>query len=350
MFEDMTYESILKRVLDAVSSNVDKRQGSVIYDAVAPACAELAQLYIALENTVNSAFADTAPREYLVLRARERGIEPYPATYSLCRGVFNMDIPIGTKFSIDKINFIAERKTGNYEYEMRCETAGEEGNRHLGKLIAVDYIDGLETAALTEVLVPGEEEEDTEDFRTRYFDSIRNTGFNGNKADYISWAKTVEGVGQAKVERAYKGGGNVRLILADKNNEPASAELLGKVKEKLDPRAYEGLGEGVAPIGHRVLVEAAVKYPVNVSVTLKLKSGYSISGIKPSVMKKIEEYLKEVNNSWEQGDIVIYSAQILVRLIDISGIDNITSVRINNGDYVKISGSSIASMGTLEVA
>ncbi len=350
MFEDMTYENILKRVLDTVGSDVDKRQGSVIYDAVAPACAELAQLYIALDNTIDAAFADTAPREYLILRARERGIEPYPATYSLCRGEFNMDIPIGTKFSIDKINFTAERKIGDHIYEMRCETAGEEGNRHLGKLIAVDYIDGLTTAVLTEVLVAGTEEEKTEALRQRYFESIRNAGFNGNKADYIKWAKTVEGVGQAKAERAYNGGGNVRLIIADKNNEPASALLLADVKEMLDPKAQEGLGAGIAPIGHRVIVEAAVKYPINISVSLTLKSGYTVSGIKPSVKKKIEEYIKEVNNSWEQGDIVIYSAQILVRLIDISGIDNITSVKINNGSYVKISGSNIASLGTLEVS
>ncbi len=350
MFEDMTYENILKRVLETVSSNVDKRQGSVIYDAVAPACAELAQMYIALDNAVDSAFADTAPREYLILRARERGIEPYPATYSLCKGIFNTDIPIGTTFSIDKVNFTAEKKTGDYEYEMRCDTAGEEGNTHLGKLIAVDYIDGLETAMLTEVLVPGNDEEDTEAFRKRYFENIRAEAFNGNKADYIRWAKTVEGVGQAKVERAYNGGGNVRLIIADKNNEPASLLLLNSIKEMLDPRAMEGLGAGVAPIGHRVKVESAVRYPVNVSVKLTLKSGYVASGVKPSVQKKIEEYFKEINKSWEQGDISIYSAQILVRLIDISGIDNITSVKINGGDYVKISGSSIAALGTLEVS
>lgn len=349
MFENMTYENILKRVLGAVSSDVDKRQGSVIYDAVAPACAELAQIYIALENTIDAGFADTAPREYLILRARERGIEPYPATYSLCRGVFNMDIPIGAKFSIDKVNFIAERKLRDYEYEMRCETAGTEGNLHLGDLIAVEYISGLSEARLTEIIVPARDEESTENLRQRYFDSIVNTAFNGNKADYVSRVKAFEGIGQAKVERAYGGGGNVRIIVLDENNEPPKASVLENIKNVLDPEEYEGMGMGIAPIGHCVTVAGAQKYNINIVADVSLKSGYTVSGVKPALQSCIEQYFKEINSEWEKGDMVIYSAQILVKLLKVSGIENIVSLKVNNGDSVTISGHNIAALGSLEV-
>ena len=50
MYENLTYERIMSRVLANVPSNVDKRQGSVIYDAVAPVCSEIAQIYVALDN------------------------------------------------------------------------------------------------------------------------------------------------------------------------------------------------------------------------------------------------------------------------------------------------------------
>ena len=349
MFENMTYEYILKRVLDRVSSDVDKRQGSVIYDAVAPACAELAQIYIALENTLAAGFADTAPREYLILRARERGLEPYEATYSLCKGVFNMDIPIGTKFSIDKINFIAERKIGEHEYEMRCETAGEEGNMHLGRLIAVDYINGLTEAMLTEVIVPARDEEDTESLRKRYFDSIDNIAFNGNKADYVKWVKSIEGVGQVRVDRAYEGGGNVRLVVLNAKNEPADGALLEKIKETLDPEENEGMGMGIAPIGHRVSVTTAARQTFRVAINVTLKSGYTISGIKASFQKVIEDYFSEANKNWESGNIPIYSAQILIRLLDISGVENILSVKVNGADYLVVSSYMIAALGSLEV-
>ena len=43
MYERETYEEILKRLLAKVPSNVDKREGSVIWDALAPAAAEIAQ-------------------------------------------------------------------------------------------------------------------------------------------------------------------------------------------------------------------------------------------------------------------------------------------------------------------
>ncbi len=349
MYENMTYENILKRVLGAVGTDVDKRQGSVIYDAVAPACAELAQIYIALENTIDAGFADTAPREYLILRARERGLSPYKATYSLCKGVFNMDIPIGTRFNIDKINFSAERKIKDCEYEMRCETAGTEGNLHLGRLTAVEYIDGLTEASLTEVLVPARDEEDTEDFRQRYFDSINNTAFNGNKADYIKWVKAIEGVGQVKVERAYGGGGNVKIVVVDEKNEPASGAILEKIKNLLDPEEYEGMGMGTAPIGHCVTVKSAQNYRINVTADVSLKSGYTVSGIKPALQKAVEDCINEVNKDWEKGDVVIYSARILVRLLDVPGVENISSVKINNGDFVKVSGDHIACLGALEV-
>lgn len=48
MYEDMTFENIMDRCLARVPDSVDKREGSVIYDAIAPAAAELAIMYIEL--------------------------------------------------------------------------------------------------------------------------------------------------------------------------------------------------------------------------------------------------------------------------------------------------------------
>ena len=81
MFERMTFENILKSMLSNVPSSFDKREGSIIYDALAPAAAELAQLYIDLDFTLKETFADTSDRKYLIMRAAERSFEPYGSTY-----------------------------------------------------------------------------------------------------------------------------------------------------------------------------------------------------------------------------------------------------------------------------
>ena len=39
-----TYSYFMKKALDLVESEIDKRQGSIIYDALAPSMATLAQL------------------------------------------------------------------------------------------------------------------------------------------------------------------------------------------------------------------------------------------------------------------------------------------------------------------
>ena len=72
MYEQMEYRYILSRMLERVPDIMDKREGSVIYDALAPAAAELANMYIELDSVLNQTFADTATGRYLDLRCAER--------------------------------------------------------------------------------------------------------------------------------------------------------------------------------------------------------------------------------------------------------------------------------------
>ena len=45
MFEEFTFDNIMNRLLDHVRDDVDKREGSIIYDALAPAALELEMAY-----------------------------------------------------------------------------------------------------------------------------------------------------------------------------------------------------------------------------------------------------------------------------------------------------------------
>jgi len=48
MYDNINYDLILNRMLDRVPSSFDKREGSIIYDALAPAAMELMGMYIEL--------------------------------------------------------------------------------------------------------------------------------------------------------------------------------------------------------------------------------------------------------------------------------------------------------------
>jgi uncharacterized phage protein gp47/JayE len=162
MYENITYESILQRMLDRIPNTFDKREGSVIYDALAPAAVELQNMYIQLDVTLNEAFADTASRPYLIKRCAERNIKPYSATYAIRQGEFNIDVPIGSRYSLNKLNYVVTEKISDGIFKLKCETAGNVGNIESGNLIPIEYIGGLQTAVLTGVLIHGDDEEETE--------------------------------------------------------------------------------------------------------------------------------------------------------------------------------------------
>lgn len=75
MFEEQTYEALMERMIDRLPDDIDKRENSVIWNALAPAAAELAQSYIWLDQVFELVFADTAQGEFLDRRAAEVGIE-----------------------------------------------------------------------------------------------------------------------------------------------------------------------------------------------------------------------------------------------------------------------------------
>lgn len=252
-YENMTYEYILNRMLDRVPNSVDKREGSIIFDALAPAAVELANLYIECDNILNETFADTASRYYLIKRAAERGIVPKKATYAIVQGEFtpvNLEIPIGSRFSGDDLNYEVIEKIEDGIYRLKCETAGTVGNEYFGTIIPIDYIQGLETAKITQILIPGENEESTESLRARYLASLSSQGYGGNVADYKQKVNSLDGVGGCKVYRAseWNGGGSVRVVVINSEFEEPSNEMIDDIQTLIDPETNHGEGLGIAPI------------------------------------------------------------------------------------------------------
>lgn len=118
MYEAQTYEVILARMLQkalSVNSNLDTREGSLVWLGNAPAAVELQNLYIALDTVLNETFADTASRPYLIQRAGERGLSPQPASPAILQMAITpttLFLPMNTRFSIGELNYTLLVKVG----------------------------------------------------------------------------------------------------------------------------------------------------------------------------------------------------------------------------------------------
>jgi uncharacterized phage protein gp47/JayE len=336
MFEEMTFESILNRMLTRVPNDIDKRQGSIIYDALAPAAAELAQVYMDLEFLKNRTYADTSVGEDLERRTAERGIKRRRATKAIRKGEcfgkndkpFN--VPIGHRFSGDDLNYCVVEKLEDGVFKLECETVGEKGNAYYGDLLSIDYIQGLVKAKLTDILIPGEDAENDKSLRKRYFDTLDSQAFGGNIADYKVKVLGLVGVGGIKVYPVWNGGGTVKLVILDSTFNKPSPTLVQEIQAAIDPIGHQGKGIGFAPIGHVVTVKGVEEKVVQIESLITLQDNYTWEDIKDLVKQALEEYLYELRFEWaEQEKLVLRISQLDTRILNVQGVLDVENTKVN---------------------
>ena len=356
MFELFTFNRLMQRCLARVPDDMDKREGSVIWDALAPACAELELAYICMEYALNQGFADTAEEPYLSRRTAERGITADPATYAVLKGEFtptNAAVS-GKRFNLGALNYmVGDEIAGEAgSYQLVCETAGSIGHKALGSLIPIEYVDGLETATATAILVPGEDEEDTESLREKYFASFAQKPYGGNVKDYEDKTHAIDGVGGCRITPVWDGGGTVKVTILDSTYSPASQTLVNNVKTIIDPQDSEGEGYGVAPIGHVVTVVAAGSTTINVNLTVEFDTGYTWENMLTTIQGAVEEYLLELRTDWKNHktgqNTTVRISQIETRVLALDGVLDVENTTINGtaGNCV-VTGNNVPMLGVI---
>ncbi len=386
LFEDQNYENLLASALARISSTFDKREGSMVYNGVAPSMAELAQLYIGLDFVFKSTYITTAPRDYLIERAKDRGLSPRAASAAVFRAEFNIEVPVGTRFSCEELNFIVTERMSDKDtdaglsYKVACETAGLAANDCTGDLIPIEYVAGLTFARMVELLIPGDDEEETEVFRQRVLDAVQSQAFGGNQADYKAKVLSIDGVAAVKVHPVWNSdiapaslipssavqtwfasnintmsdtdakawlmavytaalgkkltvGGTVKLVIMAANNAAPSAELINLVQTTMDPTQNAGEGLGLAPIGHVVKVEGVIPTTIAVSTHLTFATGYVWNDAKAAVNNTVAKYFDELAEAWENGAaLIVRISQIESRILSecAAYISDISNTELNN--------------------
>ena len=355
MYENKTYENLLADMLYRVNAKYDKREGSMIYDGVAPAAFEFAEADIMARAIIKQTYAKTADRDFLALRAIEFNIVPREATYAEVKGKFSQAVDIGTRFNYEDLNFrvIDVIDLSNNEFKLICETPGAKGNYCIGRITPINTIPGLQNAEIKEVLVPGQDEEDTEAFRERYIRALKSKAYGGNGADYKEKVLTIAGTGGSKIYRCWNGGGTVKVVIINNEFNKPSTELVKEVQNAFDPTPNKGKGYGLAPIGHTVTVEAAQEVVINYEIPVVMTAGHEPNEIKEELTKKIEERLKARRKEWTTQDetqyLTVRTSIVTSLAVDLDKVVDVGDIKIN-GQKVKrldLQPNQIPKLGTV---
>ena len=337
--KDTSFEIILERLLEGARAEfpeLDTREGSLIFTALAPAALEMERLYAALNFALEMSYADTASREFLIRRANERGMAPIGASYAVIEAEMEprevLPIPLGTRFRAGAVVYAVTGMSGEGYPLLTAETAGRIGNQARGSLVPISFVEGLQSARIRALAVPGRDEEETEAFRRRYMESHRVTGFGGNIRAYREKVLTIPGVGGVRIFPAYGGPGRVKVGIMDADLGVPSETLVAAVQELLDPRDVSGEGRGWAPIGHQVTAEGVVARHIAAETTLVLENGASPESVRVQAEAAVKTYFQELRAAWGQDETqTVRLSQIDTRLLDISGVLDVKNTSLDGG-------------------
>lgn len=345
-FSSKTYKNILDSMLSRVSDTLDKREGSVIQTALGPAAWYLEGLYFDLARIQNNVYGSTAGGKALDVKCVEWGLVRKMPTHAIKMGTFNVPVPIGARFSginstevFKVVEQLGITEAGLHQYGLRCEAVGTVGNNYSGRLLAIDYINGLTDAVLTETIIEGTDEESDDFLRERLMNKIRRPSTSGNAHDYYNWAIECSGVGAAKIFPLAYGPGTVKVVIADTNKTEAEPALIKLVKNHI---------EELHPIGATVTVASVMELPINVMGKVKIGNGVNLGVIQASFQETLKDFLYE--SAFELSYVGI--AKVGNILIETIGVEDYAEITLNgtSGNIV-LTDEQIAVVGavTLEV-
>lgn len=345
--ESHDFDYFMENMLEEVDESVDQRQGSIIYDALAPAATMLAQESLSMGNLVRSTYTSTAPGEFLDYKAPERGQSRQQATTAQVMAKFlDVDgnpvtsVEVGDQFASlgdEPVFYHVTKLNEDLTADMLAEETGTRPNGYLGQVLPITPNDSLSWAEVMSVSVPAKDAETDDHLRERLLSPDAYNAYGGNVADYLDMLSKIEDVGAGQVYPVWQGGGTVKLVIVNNELRGASELLVKQVKQTIDPLEFEGQGYGLAPIDHKVTIVAPAEVKVNIESTVMTDSSTSVSGVEGAIKAGIESYFAKRREAWDDVDkvtgrgysLTVYRSQILSEIMKVDGVINATLPTLN---------------------
>lgn len=356
-----TFSNLLKSMLDRVSAEYNKRDGSLIKTSIAAAAWAIEGIYLELAYIQRQGFALFATGQYLDYKVAEAGLTRKQATPAVRYARFNIAPPINSRFQVinaqENVYYSLSEEATNepdsnyqdtpYLGKVTCEQAGTVGNEYSGRMACVDFVQGLTAALLLDIVIPGTDQESDNSLRDRYKAVVGKVEFGGNIAAYRNYLLEQSGVGAVQVYPTWNGPGTVLCSCVDSEYLPLTQEQIDVLQDLVCPPESGSTtpsqnGYGMAPIGAVVTITTATQ--VNVAVTADVKidtsSMRTIAEIQDEATQEINEYIQTLCESWgRMGNfnsatysLIIYLNKILGILNGIYGVEVANNVKINNAE------------------
>ena len=335
MYEDMTYETIMREMMEDMPDDVDTSEGSLIFNACAKQAVRLEEAYLLLSGLEQNMYADTADLEHLMRNGNERGVYINEATYAEFTAQFNCAVPEGSRWNYDEYNYTVFNVISEEEhtYRIGCDSPGSEPNRMLGDLEPIEFVDGFEWGRILKCTLEATDQEEVESYRARILNTYNYRGFAGNREYYKSRIKEMSGVYGCKLNRVSAPEDKISITIIGSDYRTPSSDVINTVQTKVDPVANSGDGVGIAPIGHRVIISGVGETEVNIKTKITYDSGYSYEDLKSYITKAVDNYLLELRKKWEDSNaIVVRILQIESAIVQIDGVIDVAGTTINDSE------------------
>lgn len=334
MYEDMTFEGIQDKMLSRIRNDIDKREGSIIWDAVGPVAYYIAQMYFQLENYLDLIYPDTSAASYLDRCCLAYGLSRKQATKAVRKITASGALSVGSRWQYQDTSYTVTSQADDGTYTAECEQAGNTGNIYFGELQPLDY--GSGEAVLGEVLSAGTDEESDDSLRERLLNKIRCPSTSGNANDYYNWAMECAGVGAARVFPLADGPGTVRVVIVDSAMGAAGKALTDAVKQHTD---------GLRPIGATVSVVSAAEMNVNISAKVRL-NGSGLGAVQNAFRDAVTAYFRQSAFS----AAYVSPARIGSLLLGVAGVDDYAGLCLNGAaENVTVGPEEVAVTGTVRL-
>ena len=323
-YNQETYQVIRQRMLDNMSNDIDKREGSFVSNMVSPVGVEFAKYYMELDNILSIMFLEDATNEFLDKKVYDFGI--YRKMGTSARGAIKVTgangtyIPKGSEIlSQGELVFYTLNDAWIENEEATIEV--EASNVGIDFNIIANSIDkfakkieGVSSVTNEEEFKEGTDTETDEELRERFFEIIRRPATSGNIYHYEQWAKEIDGINQARVKPLWNGNGTVKVIVSN-NNNIVSEEIVKKCQEHIDK---------VRPIGANVTVITPTKLDIVVSGNVYIEEGFDHTQAMLDFESNLKEYLATCT------DTVIYT-RVASCLGSVEGVKDYANLKVNEG-------------------
>lgn len=349
----MTAREIYNLMLEHVSDEYDKSDGSFIFNALMPVAEQLVKVDSDINKAIQKMSISNLSGDELAQRVKERtGIERKEATRAIGEvtvtgtGVINIGDLFETANGVQFRSVETKQITNSGKVKIEAVVAGSSGNVPANTIIYYPVtLAGFSDVTNEQPTYDGFDAESDEDLLQRYYDRIRTPATSGNINHYIQWAKEVPGVGDVRIQPLWDGDNTVKIIIIDQEKQPASQQLVDVVQEHIDPNS-SGRGEGVAPIGAYCTVVSATGKNINVNATVTLEGGYSLQQVVDTFTENLKDYLASIAF---KEDAVSY-ARIGSVLLGTEGVADYLNLTVNGGtENIPINADEVAVVGVIGI-